>query len=117
MNGSLQVSYAAYRTNLEAAIQWMKKAHPNARIIFATTTPVPAGEKRRRVADPIEFNAIASHLLQDFPEIVVNDLYSFVKPNHRSWWREPGDVHYTETGYRTLAEKVSNAIIEQIEAN
>ena len=78
-----------------------------ARLIFATTTPVPEGKLRpyRSPADAVRYNDLARGLMAE-RGIEVDDLYSFVLPQLAELQR-PNDVHFTPTGSRALAGEVA----------
>ena len=50
-----------------------------AKLIWATTTPVPAGANGRRMGDAAEYNAAATEIVNE-PGITVNDLHAFALP-------------------------------------
>jgi len=81
-----------------------------ARIIFATTTPVPAGGVRphRDPEDVLRYNSAAVDVMNAL-EIPVNDLYAFALPRLDAIQR-PVNVHFTEEGSRALGEQVVRAL-------
>ncbi|MDO6487556.1 SGNH/GDSL hydrolase family protein [Colwellia sp. 6_MG-2023] len=112
-NGKLTASIDEYKTNLRNIIIYLKKLAPEATLIFATTTPVPEGEKGRFAGDAIKYNTAALSVLKNFPEVQINDLYQLTKPNHTNWWAKPGDVHYNNKGTKAQANQVSSVILSQ----
>jgi acyl-CoA thioesterase-1 len=97
-----------YARNLEQLVKRLKKTH--ARLIFATTTPVPAGAMGRVKGDAERYNRIAVPIMKKYG-VRVNDLYAFALPRLDSIQR-PHDVHFTPEGYRLLAEQVANSILD-----
>lgn len=81
-----------------------------AKLIFATTTPVPAGGVRphRDIGDPLHYNAIARRLLEPLG-VQINDLYAFALPKLEEIQR-PVNVHFTPAGSEQLAGEVVAAI-------
>lgn len=81
-----------------------------ARLVFATTTPVPesVGGPRRLPSDAIEYNRRALKVVREL-DLPCNDLYAFVLPRLAEL-QQPKDVHFTEAGSRALAEQVVRAI-------
>ena len=81
-----------------------------ARLIFATTTPVPEGGVRphRDVADVEKYNNIAKKIMRE-NEIAVNDLYGFALPELKEIQR-PVNVHFTPEGSKQLAKEVAKHI-------
>ena len=107
-------SMAEYATNLRNALGYFYRIAPDAKIIFATTTPVPKGEPGRHVIDAGRYNRAARGVLDDFPEITVNDLYKFTLPNQPDWWTKPGNVHFKEVGYTAQGKEVARLIKEAL---
>ena len=114
VNGSMQVGYNDYAQNLTKSLQWLKTNSPDTKLIFATTTPVPVGEPRRRTADSIGLNDLAREILADSPDISINDLYSFTLARHEEWQLKPHNVHYNESGSRAQGEAVARAILQAL---
>ena len=105
-----------YKKNFGDIVTYLQLLAPNAKLIFATTTPVPEGTfgPRRIAGDAQRYNAAAFEVLRKTPDIAVNDLYSFTKPNHPEWWSEPGNVHYNETGKNAQGDEVARVILNAI---
>ena len=78
-----------------------------ARLVFATTTPVPEGGVRphRDVQDPERYNAIAREIMQAHGAEVV-DLYAFALAR-QAQIQPRVDVHFTKQGSRLLGEHVA----------
>ncbi|MDO6597938.1 SGNH/GDSL hydrolase family protein [Oceanihabitans sp. 2_MG-2023] len=113
-NGIQVSSLKVYEKNLRDIISYLKNTYPKAKLIFATTTPVPEGEPGRVAGDAIKYNAVAIKVMKDYPEVIVNDLYTFSVPILKEYAKKPGDVHYKAEGSRLqgiqVAEKIANAI-------
>ena len=107
-------SLDVYEKNLIAIVEYLKSTYPKAKLIFATTTPVPQGEPGRVAGDAVKYNAVAIKVMKDYPEITVNDLYTFSVPILTQYANKPGDVHYKAEGSRLqgieVAEKIANVI-------
>lgn len=111
----IQVStLEVYEKNLRDIITYLKDTYPKAKLIFATTTPVPEGEPGRVAGDAVKYNTVAIKVMNDYPEVVVNDLYTFSVPVLKEYANKPGDVHYKAEGSRLqgieVAEKIANAM-------
>jgi lysophospholipase L1-like esterase len=106
--GPWQVDEDAYRENLETLVGRMMRT--GATLIWATTTPVPAGAARRVEGDELRVNAIAEPIMSHYG-VMVNDLHARVLPRLDEFQRE-ANVHFTEEGYAFLAEAVAVAIRE-----
>ena len=109
-NGVQVSSPKVYKENLQKAIEYFKKEHPKAKLIYALTTPVPAGSAGRKEGDAVVFNNAALEVLKMYPEITINDLYSFTKPHMNEWQRGKGNVHYKENGSAAQAKQVAKVI-------
>lgn len=110
--GKLTTSLEQYRKNLNIIVA--KLSETKAKLIWATTTPVPAGEPGRFEGDSNIYNNNAIQLMVE-KNIPINDLYSFIKPDLDKF-QIPGDVHFTGKGYKYLATKVYKEIINQLYA-
>lgn len=114
--GGTQVnSVEKYVENLETALQYLKKRWPKAKIIFATTTPVPAASAGRKEGDAKRYNEAALKLLKKYPDVIVNDLYSFTLPNQKKWWAKPGNVHFTHQGCEAQGKETAKVILKALE--
>jgi acyl-CoA thioesterase-1 len=83
-----------------------------ARLVFATTTPVPEGDLRpwRAPQDAVDYNAVARRVM-DEAGVPINDLYAFALPLLAEI-QQPENVHFTKDGSRALATEVVRAILE-----
>ncbi len=102
-----------YVANLRQIVARLRAT--GAKLVFATTTPVPAdlaGGPRRRNADVLACNEAARTLMAGLG-VPVNDLYAVAAPRLAELQR-PANVHFTDTGSRVLAEPVAAAIRAQL---
>ena len=113
MNGKQVTSIEDYQKKLHNIVIYLEKLAPNAALIFATTTPVPKGAMGRVSGDSAKYNVAALSVLRDFPDVIINDLYGFTKPNHDVWWTEPGNVHYKSIGAKAQGCTVARLIHSQ----
>ena len=109
----LRVPTEQYRLNLERLVMQLKKT--GAKLIWATTTPVPVGKVNspRVAADVPLYNTMAKRVM-DENGVPINDLYSFCLPRLEAIQLK-GDVHFSEMGYRVLGEEVSEKILKLLE--
>lgn len=105
-SGHRQVELDAYRDNLRALVKRLQKT--GARLIWCTTTPVPAGAKGRRPGDELAYNTVAAEVMKE-AGVEINDLHAFAAPRMAAIGK-PADVHYTPEGSRVLAEAVAKRI-------
>lgn len=105
-------SVADYRANLEKIVARLKQT--GARLVFATTTPVPAGAANpfRSPADPARYNAVAGEVMQA-QGVRVNDLFALVEPRAAEW-QLPKNVHFSDKGSEALAKQVAAVITTEL---
>jgi lysophospholipase L1-like esterase len=111
-DGGHQVEPEQYERYLRLFIARLRKTE--AKLIYATTTPVPEGKVNppRTPADVPVYNAIAMKILNE-SGIAVNDLYTPALA-HAAEWQTPINVHYKPEGYEALAKQVTAAILLQL---
>ncbi|TWU42382.1 hypothetical protein [Novipirellula artificiosorum] len=106
-NSGTQVrSVTEYKANLKKEIELLVKS--GAKLLWTNTTIIPKGAKGRVPGDEIIFNHGALEVLQDYPAIAVNDLYTESKNNPER--QQPANVHFTPEGYETLGSKTASNI-------
>jgi len=103
-----------YEKSLETLICFLHEHAPQAKIIWAMTTPVRQGETLQQFhleLNPrvIERNRIAETLIKKY-QIPVDDLYSLVK-DHPEYYAKDG-VHYNPSGRTVQAEQAAGIIAE-----
>ena len=113
-NGTQVSSVATYKENLDEICSYLKTKFPKAKLIFATTTPVPENAKGRYKGDSVKFNNAALDVLKKYPDIEINDLYAFTKPHQKLWAQEPGNVHYNKLGSSEQGKEVARVIAENL---
>lgn len=111
-NGKHQVALAEYETNLRLLVARLKKT--GARLIWASTTPVPNAKLSppRKDSDVIAYNAAARGIMVEH-DIAINDLYQAALPQLAEIQR-PANVHFTSEGYQRLAEQASAAVLKAL---
>lgn len=97
---------AEYGRRLEEIIVRLEKT--GARLIWASTTPIPVESKYGDPAAIIERNAIAARLAGK-RGIPVDDLFTFITP-HLDTTLNPNDVHFNAQGYDLLGAQVAASI-------
>jgi lysophospholipase L1-like esterase len=105
--GTQLVPIDEYARNLEHIVRRLKKTH--ARLIFATTTPVPDGAAGRIKGDAERYNRAALAVMTRY-HVQVNDLYAFALPR-LEFIQRPHNVHFTDEGSRLLAQQVASSIV------
>ena len=106
--GKHQVPIEDYEVNLRELVKAMKTS--GAKLIWASTTPVPAGKTNppRKNDDVIAYNAVAKKIMEE-NGIAINDLYAFALPQLEKI-QQPVNVHFNDKGSTALAEHVAAAI-------
>ncbi|MFN0078504.1 MAG: SGNH/GDSL hydrolase family protein [Prosthecobacter sp.] len=106
-NFGLHGDVADVRTGLPDVIATIKRYAPNAKLIWATTTPC---QQKDDVPDErvIEKNKAAAEHIQK-ADIAVDDLYALVAKHPAKLW-DAGGVHYTAEGTAIQSKQVAQAI-------
>ena len=107
--GQVAIPLAQYSQNLEALAKRLKQT--GAKLIFATTTPVPEGEAGRKVGDDLLYNAAAVAVMQRHG-IAIDDLHAPMAGQLGRYAVGPGNVHYNEAGSALLADRVAESILQ-----
>ena len=107
-DGKHQVEREQYEQNLAALVDRFEKT--GAKVIWATTTPVPEGTLNppRRFGDVAEYNAVAAKVMEE-KKVAIDDLNAAVTPSIKTL-QKPHDVHYTAAGYKVLATAAAKSI-------
>lgn len=116
-----RASREQYAENLRTLVAQMK-AHSTssgqatgAKLIFATTTPVPKGgvlSPTRKFDSIPARNEIAAQVMKE-NGVAIDDLYSVVLPVQEKIGRA-NDVHFAPEGYEVLAKAVASSIKAQL---
>ena len=106
--GKRQVEVEDYEKNLRTLVAAMKKT--GAKVIFATTTPVPEGKLNppRSFGDVATYNQIALKVMKE-EGVAIDDLNAAVTPDIAKL-QNPHDVHYNPEGYAVLGKAVVKSI-------
>ncbi|OAI50713.1 hypothetical protein AYO44_05440 [Planctomycetaceae bacterium SCGC AG-212-F19] len=112
VDGGKAVPIDEYEKNLRELVKQLKDT--KAKLIWASTTPVPEvnGRKRRDV-DVVAYNAVAKKIM-DENKIPIDDLYEFVKPQLAKL-QQANDVHFSKEGSQELAKQVAQCIQKVLE--
>jgi acyl-CoA thioesterase-1 len=110
ISGDWQVAPDAYKKNLETLVGKLKAT--GAKLIWATTTPVPEGAGGRVKDDEVKANVLAAEVMKA-NGVAVDDLYAKMLPNLQQYQR-PANVHFNDEGYAFLAKQVAESIVEAL---
>ncbi len=106
----LQVPLAEYEKNLRKLVERLKKT--GAKLVWGTTTPIPAGCMFRLSGEEVKYNEVAFRVMRD-EDIPIDDLYTSMLPR-LSEFQDPKDVHFNPQGSEFLANAVTRSVIEQL---
>jgi len=102
-----RVPLAEYERNLTALVERLKAT--GAKLVWATTTPVPARARGRIEGSEAAYNKTARAIMTA-ADIVINDLHSFVMPRLETF-QIRADVHFTRAGSRAMGRRVADCIL------
>jgi lysophospholipase L1-like esterase len=107
-DGKRQVEPADYEKNLRELVTKMKAT--GAKLIWATTTPIPNGKMvpDRKFGQVDEYNAIAAKVMTEMG-VPTDDLNGYITPEFTKL-QVPNDLHYKKEGSDFLAKKVAEEI-------
>ena len=103
-------SIKQYQENLKKIVGTLKTT--GAKLIFATTTPVPSGVGGRVHGDEVRYNSAAGEVMREMG-VDIDDLWSVVNPSLTSL-QQPQNVHFTTEGYRVLGVEASSRIEHEL---
>lgn len=111
-DGKRQVEPADYEANLRTIVAKLKAT--GAKVIWATTTPIPDGELNpsRKFGKVPEYNDIAAKVMKE-NGVAVDDLNTHITPRLAEL-QNPNDVHYKPAGSEFLAQKVAAEILKAL---
>lgn len=111
--GHQNVSPADYQKHLRQIIARLRQT--GAKLIFASTTPVPESDAAKYVKDSeLPYNEIAKKVMTE-EGVTWNDLWSLVKPRQAEL-QIPRNVHFQPKGSSVMAKQVAAAIQAKLEA-
>jgi len=107
-DGEPQVPLALYERYLRLFVARAKET--GAKLIWATTTPVPEGKVRppRKPEDVATYNAVALRVMKE-NGVAIDDLHAFALPRLKEI-QLPVNVHFTAAGSDALAKQVAASI-------
>jgi acyl-CoA thioesterase-1 len=110
INGPRVTALADYEKNLRELVRQLKAT--GAKLVWASTTPVPEGADGRVPGDEDQYNAVAARVMRE-NGVAIDDLNAAAHEKLAEiQWKK--NVHYSPEGYRFLAEKVAASITAQL---
>ncbi|MBL9213976.1 MAG: SGNH/GDSL hydrolase family protein [Opitutaceae bacterium] len=103
---------AQYEGNLRQIVARLKQT--GARLVFATTTPIPVGANGRVAGSELPFNEAARKIMAE-NGVPIDDLHALAAPRLAEI-QKPANVHYTDAGYALLAAQVRDSIVALLPA-
>ncbi len=112
-SGEHQVPLAEYEKNLDLLVRRLWKT--GARLIWASTTPIPQGKLAppRVSGDEEKYNAVARKIMARHA-VPIDDLNALGKELQRSRLQKPANVHFTDEGSARLGEQVAGIIRREL---
>ncbi len=114
INGKLTFTIEEYASHLDSLVTFLQK-NTKAKLIFVTTTYVPANEPGRFENDAIRYNEAAKTIMQKH-SVMVNDIYATSIPIHQQFGLASDNVHYINEGYEKLSELVTKVLSTAIDS-
>ena len=106
---SLGTPTGDYARELEAALRLIRRKQPQAKIIWATSTPLKGGRTKKVK----ELNAAAATVVARVGGIVTDDLFALLDPLDRETnWAD--EFHHKVETRKMTAKKVTEAILAEI---
>jgi len=102
----------AYAQNLLELVARLKQT--NAKLIWATTTPVPVGALGFIPGEEIKYNAIAETIMTK-ENVAINDLHAHILPRIGTLQRRT-NIHFHSEGSDFLAKKIADTIQNALES-
>jgi acyl-CoA thioesterase-1 len=110
ISGPEVTSVEDYTDNLRLLVKRLSAT--GAKLVWASTTPVPDGSDGRVPGDESRYNAAAERVMKA-ANIPIDDLHALAASRLTEIQR-PKNVHFTEAGSRALAQKVAESITAQL---
>ena len=109
--GRPNVSVEQYEKNLRLIVARLKQT--GAKLIFGSTTPVPASDAAKYVKDSeLPYNVVAKKVMTE-EGVIWNDLWAAVKPR-QDQLQGKRNVHFMSSGSAVLAKQVAEAITREL---
>jgi lysophospholipase L1-like esterase len=116
---SYQVPLDEYEKNLRTILERIRQ-ETNAKIIFATSTPILDNLHAQRKAgfdrfeaDVQKYNTAAVAVMKQ-AGVPINDLHKLIEDGGKEKLIGPDGTHYTPEGYEILAAAVTNSILRSL---
>jgi len=99
-----------WEKGLRAAFTLIRLKQPQAKLVWATTTPNGSEKNNARV---VELNAIAAKVVAEFGGTAVDDLYAIMDPlDRKTYWRD--NYHFTDQAIALQIQQVKNCCLKAL---
>jgi len=102
---------AEYKQHLPALLKLIKKTTPNAKIIWAQTTPIRKDRDKGATNQRIQTRNEIAKAFFDSKRIPINDLHALMQPHTNL---HSDDIHFNKEGSTLLATQVATEIKKQL---
>jgi hypothetical protein len=110
--GLHQVPIEDYGKNLHALLKRLQAE--KAKLVWASTTPVPEGSRNRHEEDALAYNAVAKAIMEE-NGIPIDDLHAFVDSRaDKATMQFPANVHFRAEASAELAGEVTKHILSAL---
>jgi lysophospholipase L1-like esterase len=106
-----QTPPAVYEQRLEEIVKRLEAT--GAKLVWASSTPLPAASQYGSDTAMVERNAIAARVMQRH-QIPIDDLYAEIHPRLADY-QNANDCHFNAAGYEFLGSKVAREILTRLE--
>jgi len=100
-----------YAARLEKIVARLEQT--GAKLIWASSTPLPENAERYKGGDCRRLNAAAAVVMKKHG-VPTNDLFNAVQP-HLGKYQNPGDCHFNGKGYEFLGQRVADKILIELD--
>ena len=111
VNGQVSTTIAEYEQNLRQLVAVLKGT--GAKLIWASTTPVPEGTAGRKKGDAAKYNLTARKVMEE-NGILIDDLYSHITSGGQEFFNGKANVHFTKAGCDYLGGQVAAVIAKAL---
>jgi lysophospholipase L1-like esterase len=109
--GGISFTPEQYGENIEKIVVRLEKT--GAKLIWGNISFVPEGEGARVFGDDLVFNKVAEPIMERH-HIPINNINALTRTFEPKLMVAPGNVHYTNEGYRKIAKQVADIIEQQL---
>lgn len=102
---------AEYEKNLRLIVEKLQRT--GAKLIWASTTPIPQATVVSHPGVEIKYNAVAAKVMAEY-HIPIDDLHTAMVPHHSKYWLKPNNIHFNPAGSEFLGHCVADSVLRQM---